>query len=372
MNTVSETSLDQSIKNIKWYRVPIENSELKELSKRSNIKGAFQSLTHLTIWILTGLFTFYLFKNEYWYLFVISLLTHGLVGSHFSNAHHELSHGTVFKNKALNNLFLQIFCLLGWLNYHIYKMSHTYHHRYTCFTELDNEVVLPREPSLRFFFLLQLFSINLFSKKGGLFPTIINFVKIAFNRFDNPLSMWTEDLFRNKHKERNQAKIWARIVLLFHINIFLLSTFYGEFIIVLLVSCHTFIGRWHHYLLNETQHNGLQKNISDFRKCSRSFSLNPISEFLYWHMNWHTEHHMYAAVPVYNLKKLHNKISYGMPKPRTLISSWKEMRQTFKSRVNDFEYAFDTNVPPREISIKNNGHNKEIFSIGDLAPESIR
>ena len=38
--------------------------------------------------------------------------------------------------------------------------------------------------------------------------------------------------------------------------------FYGELIIIL-VSCHTFIGRWHHYLLNETQHNGLQKNNSD-------------------------------------------------------------------------------------------------------------
>ena len=106
MNIVSETSLDQSIKNIKWYRVPIANSELKELSKRSNIKGAFQSLIHLTIWIFTGLLTFYFFKNENWYLFVISLLTHGLVGSHFSNAHHELSHGTVFKNKSLNKLFL--------------------------------------------------------------------------------------------------------------------------------------------------------------------------------------------------------------------------------------------------------------------------
>ena len=49
-----------------------------------------------------------------------------------------------------------------------------------------------------------------------------------------------------------------------------------------------------------------------------------------------------------------------------------EMRQTFKSRVNDFEYAFDTDVPPKEFFIKNKGHNKEIFSIGDLAPESIR
>ena len=60
-----------------------------------------------------------------------------------------------------------------------------------------------------------------------------------------------------------------------------------------------------------------------------------------------------------------------MPKPRTLISSWKGNEENFKSRVNDFEYAFDTDVPPKEFFNKNK-ENKEILSIGDLAPESIR
>ena len=60
--------------------------------------------------------------------------------------------------------------------------------------------------------------------------------------------------------------------------------------------------------------------VPDFRLSTRTFyindpkrsALNPLSwpfrlvRFWYWHMNFHIEHHMYAAVPCYNLEKLHN------------------------------------------------------------------
>ena len=37
--------------------------------------------------------------------------------------------------------------------------------------------------------------------------------------------------------------------------------------------------------------------------------------FLYWNMNHHIEHHMYAAVPFFNLKKLHRIMAEETPKP---------------------------------------------------------
>ena len=73
-----------------------------------------------------------------------------------------------------------------------------------------------------------------------------------------------------------------------------------------------------------TQHCGLQGNVSDFRKCVRSIRINPVISFLYWRMNWHTEHHMYAGVPCYNLKKLSQIIADDMPQPRTLLDAWRE------------------------------------------------
>jgi len=46
-------------------------------------------------------------------------------------------------------------------------------------------------------------------------------------------------------------------------------------------------------------------------------------------MNWHLEHHMYAGVPCYNLKKLNSEIKDDLPVPRTLFGAWKEMRETW-------------------------------------------
>ncbi|MGY8902743.1 MAG: fatty acid desaturase, partial [Flavobacteriales bacterium] len=41
---------------------------------------------------------------------------------------------------------------------------------------------------------------------------------------------------------------------------------------------------------------------------SHLLSIFDLILFLYWHMNWHTEHHLYAGVPCYNLKKLHQAV----------------------------------------------------------------
>ena len=89
---------------IKWHRVSIDKEKLKLLSQRSDILGFKQSLLHLFLWITTGTSSYYLFKIEFWVGFVISLLLHGIVGSHFLHAHHELCQGTVFKTKYLNVL----------------------------------------------------------------------------------------------------------------------------------------------------------------------------------------------------------------------------------------------------------------------------
>lgn len=44
------------------------------------------------------------------------------------------------------------------------------------------------------------------------------------------------------------------------------------------------------------------------------------------HMNWHTEHHMYAAVPCYNLAELHEAIKHDLPPtPDGLVAVWTRM-----------------------------------------------
>ena len=102
----------------------------------------------------------------------------------------------------------------------------------------------------------------------------------------------------------------------------------------------------------------------------RTITLDPVSQFLYWHMNWHLEHHMYAAAPCYNLQELHRAVAHDMPEPRTLIGAWKEMRETWKRQQNDPNYAYDTPVPSSAVD---NQVEADPFaaSIGGLAPRAL-
>ena len=85
-------------------------------------------------------------------------------------------------------------------------------------------------------------------------------------------------------------------------------------------------------------------------------------------MNWHTEHHMFAGVPCYNLKALHDAVKEDMPAPRTLLEAWREMIDTWRKQQEDEKYYFDTPVPAR----KTNEDQTELHkSIGELAPRGL-
>ena len=76
------------------------------------------------------------------------------------------------------------------LNFHIYKLSHSYHHRFTLYSGADKEVVLPKPPSLNLFYLLQLFTFNFTGgfESRGFVPTLKGHIRVAFNRMETPFN----------------------------------------------------------------------------------------------------------------------------------------------------------------------------------------
>ena len=358
---------------IKWYRCPIDPTVLRELSKPSDLQGFQMALGHLGLWLLTGALSFYFAVEQLWLGFLLTIFLHGTVGTFFSAPHHELCHGTVFKTKRFNEIFLRIFSTLGLQNFHIYKMSHSYHHRFTLHRIADKEVVLPKTPSLRFLYLLQLFTFNITGgfESRGLFPTMRGLFRVAADRMEQPYNEWGAELYAEFPEERQKAVHWARYLITVHLSFALFAVLIGYPILILIVSLHPFIGNWLRYFVGAPMHCGLRSDVSDFRKCVRTITLDPISEFLYWHMNWHLEHHMFAAVPCYNLKKLYEAVADDMPKPRTLISSWQEMLEVVKQQEADPAYEFDTPVPPQRTRREKEQQLELEASIGDLAPTAI-
>ncbi|MGA0192649.1 MAG: fatty acid desaturase [bacterium] len=358
---------------IKWYRCPIDPTVLRELSKPSDLQGFQMALGHLGLWLLTGALSFYFAVEQLWLGFLLTIFLHGTVGTFFSAPHHELCHGTVFKTKRLNEIFLRIFSTLGLQNFHIYKMSHSYHHRFTLHRIADKEVVLPKTPSLKFLYLLQLFTFNITGgfESRGLFPTMRGLFRVAADRMEQPYNEWGTELYAEFPEERLKAVHWARYLIAVHLSFAVFAMLIGYPILILIVSLHPFIGNWLRYFVGAPMHCGLRSDVSDFRKCVRTITLDPISEFLYWHMNWHLEHHMFAAVPCYNLKKLYEAVAEDMPKPRTLIGSWKEMLEVVKQQEADPAYEFDTPVPPQRTRKEKEQQLELEASIGDLAPTAI-
>jgi fatty acid desaturase len=234
-------------------------------------------------------------------------------------------------------------------------------------------VVLPTNPSLAPLQLLQLFSFNLVGARGEpySYPIVQNLkgvAKLAFTgRFGKP---WLEDVYADQPEGRRKSIRWARLTLAFHTALIAASVVFRLWPLPLLVTLAPFIANWLRYFVGMPMHTGLRDNVADFRLCVRSITLDPFSQFLYWRMNWHTEHHMFAAVPCYNLQGLARAIAADMPRPRTLIEAWREMRRTWKRQQTEPGYQFETPLPGRKARGVGKGDSLE-GSLGNLAPEGF-
>jgi fatty acid desaturase len=74
--------------------------------------------------------------------------------------------------------------------------------------------------------------------------------------------------------------------------------------------------------------------------------VNPIAEFLYWKMNYHVEHHMYAGVPFYNLPALRKAVEHDLPAAdEGLFRSCLDIVRIVRKQKFDPAYVFEPTLP---------------------------
>ena len=159
-------------------------------------------------------------------------------------------------------------------------------------------------------------------------------------------------------------------MVIFHVVVLAAGFISGLWLPALLITFGFTLGNWLRYFVGVPMHVGLRDNAPDFRLCVRTITLDPISHFLYWRMNYHTEHHMYAAVPCYRLRKLHRTLAADMPAPRTMGGAWREMRETWRRQQKEPGYQFNTPLPKRPTAAPK-PQDALSSSLGDLAPKSL-
>jgi fatty acid desaturase len=331
---------DQKGLKISWYRSPVNREVLAELNQRSDLKGLVQSLGHLGLLVITGAAAWYAAGQLPIFVLPLILFLHGTIFAFLLNGFHELCHKTVFKSKNLNTFFLYLVSFLGWHHPTMFWASHQEHHKYTLHPPQDQEVMLPIKLKLSDF--LKSAIINPWDLVGR----TNGYIRLSTGRLKGN---WENRLFPESNIKSKKALInWARFHLIGHIVLVAVSLYFGLWLIPILVTLAPFYGGWLLFLCNNTQHIGLQDKVPDFRLCCRTIYLNPFVRFIYWHMNYHTEHHMYAAIPCYNLATLHAHIKNDLPPcPNGLYAAWKEIIDILKKQESDPEYQYTAPLPEK-------------------------
>lgn len=331
-------SSEPTQQKIIWYRTPVERDTLAALNQRSDLLGAMQTLGHLGLLTLSGAAAFYAAAHWSVPALLAILFLHGTMYHFLLNAFHELCHGSVFRTRWLNTFFLYIVSFLSGNNPVGFWTSHQEHHKYTLHPPDDMEVLLPVK------------------------LTLANFLKYSFvnpwgfvERLKTDIALsrgiikgdWPNQLFPASEPERRRRLFtWARINLFGHLAIALVCIPLGLWLIPVLITLAQFYGGLALYLCNNAQHVGMADFSPDYRLCTRTITLNPFLRFLYWHMNFHIEHHMYAAVPCYRLGALHAAIKHDLPHtPDGLLETWRVIVPILRRQQIDPTYEYVPVLP---------------------------
>ena len=321
-----------------WYKCSIDKKILKELSKRSDWHG----IKHIFVWAIILVFSGYmafLTWGTWWCVFWF--LVYGNIYLFSDPIRHECGHRNAFKSRWLNESFYYLTSFM--FNYEPirWRWSHFHHHTYTLHTKehYDHEIQVTKPTDLLWLFIYHLPLGNLFFYKSN--------AAFHLETIKHALGIKTQVLKDCVPKdEYSKVRIFARIHILLWIIIILSSVYFKTWLPIVLILLPFIYGTTTRNIFDFVQHAGLKNNVMDHRLCTRTVKFNPIFSFLYWHMEYHCEHHMFPMVPSYNLKKLHEAVKDQMPKPKTsLWDAYKEIIPAVLKQAKDPTYVLKVELP---------------------------
>lgn len=312
---------------------------MRELTKRSDAKGLAQCLSVIALSIATGTLAYYSFHHWAWPITLLAVYIHGM-GCTFLGDHaaiHELSHGTPFKTKALNEFFIRLFSFITWINFVLYRASHMQHHQVTVHTGRDLEVELPWTVSRWEWLGYWTIDFKRMLQKTGI---------ICRHSFGTLKGEWEHRLFpESDPKLRRKLFNWARMVLTGQLALAAAFILSGQWILLFLFTFAPFIGSILAWAVTVPQHAGLPADVPDFRLNCRSVKVHPFVRYLHWQMDYHVEHHMNAGVPFFNLKKLRKTIEHDLPEYDGLITTWSKLLPIMRKQRIDPSYVVASKLP---------------------------
>lgn len=318
-----------------WYRPPIDPERLRALTERNNWRPALDTALWLTLVLGAAAAAFVSLGT--WYAVPAFAVFGALYGGSADSRWHENGHATAFKSRWANDAIYHLAAFMLLREPTLWRWSHFRHHSDTIIVGRDAEISFPRPTRLRI-----------------LLPNYLNLVNgpkmlwlIARHAVGN-IDATTRELVPQRDFRRVvwEARIYAAVLG----GMVAWAVAAGTVEPLLFVGLPSFYGAWMIWFFAITQHAGLREDVLDHRLNTRTVYMNPIFRFLYLNMNYHLEHHLFPAVPYYNLPALHKEIKAHLPPPKpSIIAAYKEIVHTLKMQRKDPTWELPVPYLPPEV-----------------------
>ncbi len=296
----------------------VDAATLRRLCVASDAAGAAQTLSHLGAVAVTGglLWTTWGTSGPMVFLAVALFLVHGTLLNFLYAGQHELSHGTVFRTRWLNEWIGRLFGFVLFYPRTFDQVQHMAHHRYTQDWARDGE--LARAPYDLRSYLLWMTGVTYWYSRWR------RILRFSFGTVTEPY------LPAYRHPELIRE---ARIHLAGYAGIAALSVAARSWAAVLLWLAPMLIMKFTHQLQNTIEHLGLPHS-DDMLANTRSTRTNPLMRWMTWQMPYHTAHHAFPAVPFHRLHELHRIMFTDRGTVPPTMTYWGFQRAIIKAFAN--------------------------------------
>ena len=256
------------------------------LNRRSDFRGCRQLLGHVGLLLLTG--TGIAATLGTWWM-LPAMLLHGIIQVALFAGLHETVHYTAFRSRWLNETVATVIGLVHFLPARFFRRFHTAHHRHTQDPARDPELAGPK-PATTAGYLLYISGFRYWRDRVG------ELARHAAGRVAADFVPAAE----------RSAIAWeARLHLVAYAAVLAVSALMGSPIALYFWVLPAVMGQpfLRGYLLAE--HTGCIEDPNDMVRNTRTTFATPPIRFLMWNMPYHTEHHVYPAVPFHALPRLH-------------------------------------------------------------------
>lgn len=313
--------------NAEWYTTNVSRDEIRVLMTRRNGPAVRDTI----LWFaLLGGFGYLAHRTWGTWWMIPSFLAYGtLYGSVSDSRWHECGHRTAFKTMWMNEAVYYLASFMVWREAVSWRWSHARHHSDTIVVGRDPEIAHPRPMKLHRP-LLECFGLS--SNPGETKKILRNVIG----------RLTAEELDYLPEGERRLAVRAARVYVAVWAATIILAVALGTPEPLLFVIGPSFYGKWLMVVYGVTQHAGLAEDVLDHRLNSRTVRMNRVHRYLYWNMNYHTEHHMFPTVPFHALPALHEAVKGDFPPIyRGFVATYREIFSVYRRQRTEPGYFAD-------------------------------